>query len=82
MVALAISQLFTLDLVEFRLRHRDYLASGEYARLLSDTFAHLKKTMPAGYARFHLPYMLEWLEKQRRYKEAYALVKDFSYNMD
>ena len=67
-----------LDLVEYRLEHGDYLDSGEYARMLTDTFNHLKKAMPAGYARFHLPYMLEMLEKQRRYKEAYQLMREFS----
>ena len=41
-------------------------------------FAFLRQTMPLGFTRFHLPYMLELLEAERRYKEAYRLLKEFS----
>ena len=31
----------------------------------------------AGYARFHLKWMLEWYKANRRYREACALLEDF-----
>lgn len=67
-----------LALVEYRLRHPDYLRDEEYAREMSECFAFLRQTMPQGFARFHLPYMLELLEAERRYKDAYRLLKEFS----
>lgn len=67
-----------LELVEYRLRHPDYLRDEEYAREMSECFAFLRQTMPQGFTRFHLPYMLELLEAERRYKDAYRLIKEFS----
>ena len=67
-----------LELVEYRLRHPDYLRDEEYAREMSECFAFLQQTMPQGFTRFHLPYMLELLEAERRYKDAYRLLKEFS----
>lgn len=68
-----------LALVEYRLLHPDYLRDEEYAREMSDCFAFLRQTMPLGFVRFHLPYMLELLEAERRYKDAYRLIKEFSW---
>ena len=67
-----------LNVVEYRLLHPNYLHEEEYARELSDCFGWLRQHMPEGYARFHLPYMLELLEAERRYKEAYKLISEFS----
>ncbi len=67
-----------LELVEYRLRHPDYLRDEEYAREMNECFAFLRQTMPLGFVRFHLPYMLELLEAERRYKDAYRLIKEFS----
>lgn len=67
-----------LNVVEYRLLHPDYLHEEEYAQTLGDCFGWLRKHMSEGYARFHLPYMLELLESERRYKEAYKLLKEFS----
>lgn len=70
-----------LDLVEYRLKHPDYLRDGIYSSLMTDTFRLLRRTMPSGFAQFHLPYMLEVLEAERRYKEAYRLSIEFSGEM-
>lgn len=67
-----------LALVEYRLQHPDFLRDEEYAREMSECFAFLRQTMPQGFTRFHLPYMLELLEAERRYKDAYRLLKEFS----
>lgn len=66
-----------LELVEYRLRHRDYLRDGIYSSLMSDTFALLRREASSGFVRFHLPYMLEVLEAERRYKDAYRLSSEF-----
>lgn len=67
-----------LDLVEYRLLHQDYLKDKTYSALMEDTFALLRRATPAGYIRFHLPYYLEVLEAERRYKEAYRLALELS----
>ena len=67
-----------LNVVEYRLQHPDCLHEGEYARLLTDCFGYLRENMPQGFTRFHLPYMLELLEAERHYKEAYRLLNEFS----
>lgn len=64
-------------IVLFRLTHADYLRQATYGNLLSSTFRAMRRTLPAGYARFHLPWMLEWLKANRRWKEAYELLQDF-----
>lgn len=67
-----------LDLVEYRLLHPNYLRDGIYSSMMSSTFHRLRSIMPSGFIRFHLPYMLEVLEAERRYKEAYHLASEFS----
>lgn len=67
-----------LDLVEYRLNNPDYLKDKTYSALMEETFALLRRTMPVGFVRFHLPYYLEVLESERRYKEAYRLVLELS----
>lgn len=64
-------------IVLFRLTHTDYLRRAEYGNLLLSTFRAMRRTLPAGYARFHLPWMLEWFTANRRWKEAYELLRDF-----
>lgn len=67
-----------LDLVEYRLLHPDYLRDGVYSALMEETFSLLRRTLPSGFIRFHLPYMLEVLEAERRYKDAYRLSLELS----
>lgn len=67
-----------LDLVAYRLEHPGYLKDRAYSSLMEDTFALLRRTMPAGFVRFHLPYYLEVLEAERRYRDAYRLTLELS----
>lgn len=67
-----------LDLVEYRLRHPDYLHDSVYSEQMTGLFELLRRTMSDGFVRFHLPYMLEVLEAERRYKDAYRLSVEFS----
>ena len=67
-----------LDLVEYRLTHPDYLKDRSYSKLMENTFALLRRTMPAGFVRSHLPYYLEVLEAERRYRDAYRLALELS----
>ena len=66
------------DIVVFRLDHPDYLQREEYGALLLGCFRTMRRELPAGYASFHLPWVLEWYTANRRYKEAYELTREFS----
>lgn len=66
-----------LELVEYRLTHPDYLNDENYGCILTDTFTRMTAHLPSGYANFHLPWMLEWYESNRRYRQAYLLMCDF-----
>lgn len=67
-----------LEAVSYRLRHPDCLRDGIYPALMEDLFRLLRERSLSGFARFHLPYMLEALEAERRYKDAYRLSREFS----
>ena len=71
-----------LDLVRYRLEPPDYLEDGTYAGMMSRAFARLQAHMGDGFVRFHVPYMLEVLEAERRYKDAYQLTKKYFYKRD
>ena len=64
-------------IVRYRLTHPDYLTDHEYGKLLLGTFAEMRKKLPAGFAGFHLPWVLEWYREHRLYKDAFQLVTDF-----
>jgi transcriptional regulator with XRE-family HTH domain len=65
------------DLIGYRLRHEGYLTDPVYGKMLLEHFELCRKTMTAGYAKFHLPRVLEWLTAGRQYKQAYELLTDF-----
>lgn len=64
-------------LVKLRLTDKYYLDSEVYGTALMDCFKMCKQHLPAGYAIFHLPWVLEWYEYHRQYKCAYDLLLDF-----
>lgn len=66
------------EVVDYRLSHKEYLNEAEYEERLLDCITYLKEVMPIGYAKFHIPYYIEVLEKKRRYKEIYKILKEFS----
>lgn len=66
-----------LALVRYRVETPDYLRDERYGELLTNCFALLRRERGAGYARFHLKWMLEWYKANRRYREACALLEDF-----
>lgn len=63
--------------VELRLTDPHYLDTEAYGAALMECFEMCKKHLPIGYAIFHLPWMLEWYEYHRQYKQAYDLLSDF-----
>ena len=67
-----------LDLVEYRLRNPKYLQDKAYSQLMTSTFTLLRRSSSSSLIRFHLSYMLEVLEAERRYKDAYRLTMEFS----
>ena len=64
-------------IVRFRLENKDYLRLPEYGESLLSVFAECRKTLPIGYASFHLPWVLEWYTATRQYRLAYELSRDF-----
>ena len=66
-----------LALVRFRLEHPDYLHDARYGALLTECFSLLRRERGAGYARFHLPRMLEWYKANRQYRQACLLLEEF-----
>ena len=64
-------------LVKMRLTDREYLKSDSYEKLLFSVFNQCRSQLAMGYAIFHLPWVLEWYEARRQYKQAYALLRDF-----
>ncbi len=66
-----------LDLVKYRLDHPDYLSHDEYGSFLLEIFDCLLRKLPAGFAAFHLPWVLEWYKSTRQYKKAYELLEQF-----
>lgn len=66
-----------LRLVRFRILNRNYLQSGIYRSLLFSVFDSCRKSLPVGYAVFHLPWVLEWYTSARQYKQAFELLRDF-----
>lgn len=66
------------DVVRYRLTHEDYLHDMVYGERLISLFNKIRKARHHGYARFHLPWVLAWLKANRKYKEAYELMQDFT----
>ena len=66
-----------LALVRCRLEQPDYLHDEHYGALLMDCFARLRSERGAGYARFHLPWMLAWYKANRQYRQACLLLENF-----
>lgn len=64
-------------LVRYRLEHPTYLQEDAYGEMLLSCFADMRKTLPSGYAGFHLPWVLEWYRANRQYKQAFELLLDF-----
>lgn len=67
-------------LVRYRLEHQDYLHDTVYGQLLMDAYDRIKKELPAGFARFHLPWVTEWLTANRQYRKAYEILHCFPKN--
>lgn len=65
------------ELVRLRLNDPDYLDSEIYGKTLLSCFDVCRQHLPVGFCLFHLPWMLEWHEHHRQYKQAYSLLLDF-----
>ena len=53
------------------------LANPDYGKMLLDFFDRCRKKMPIGYAKFHLPWVLEWYTANRQYKQAFEFLNNF-----
>lgn len=63
-------------LIRYRLLHENYLSDAAYGNMLLEHFELCRKTMPIGYAKFHLSRVLEWFTANRQYKQAYELLAE------
>ena len=66
-----------LDTVRMRLASPDYQTDPGYGAVLLECFRRCRQELSSGYAIFHLPWVLEWYESNRQYKQALQLLKDF-----
>ena len=64
-----------LDIVEYRLLHKDYIHDIEYEKLLCDTLECVRHELPHGFLAMQENDLLEYYEENRRYKDAYILLK-------
>lgn len=66
------------QIVRLRLMTENYLKDERYGAALQAVFAELRKNMPMGFARFHLPEMLKYLKANRQWRQACELIEEFS----
>ena len=66
---------YLLDIVEYRLLHKDYIHDIEYEKLLCDTLENVRNELPHGFLAMQENDLLEYYEENRRYKDAYVLLK-------
>lgn len=57
---------------------RTRLSDARYGEKLLSCFARIRRELPVGYAAFHLPWVLAWHKANRQYKQACALLEEFS----
>ena len=69
------------ELIKFRLLNENYLSDPYYGKILLEFFELCRKKMPIGYAKFHLPWVLEWYKANRQYKQAFEILNDFPENL-
>lgn len=66
------------DVAEYRLCHEGYRRDPEYERILRECMRHMGEHLPKSYLKFHVPFLVEVLEQQRKYKEICELMREFS----
>lgn len=71
------AQLQMLQLVRLRLTTPDYLHDETYGRALLQCFERCRTELASGFATFHLPWVLEWYEANRQYKQALQIFRSF-----
>ncbi len=65
------------SVVRCRLENPDYLKSEDYGEKLLSVFERCRRELSAGYAFFHLPWVIEWYKASRQYKKALELMEEF-----
>ena len=68
------------ELVRYRLEHPDYLHDPAYGEILLNTYEQIEKELSSGFARFHLPWVTEWLTANRQYRKAFEIIGGFPGN--
>lgn len=68
-----------LELVQIRLDNPDYLKDPVYGQKLLNYYAIFKKKLPAGFSRFHIPWIIEWYKAHRMYRDLCHLYSEISH---
>lgn len=75
-----ISESYILDYIKYSLDHDNYLYDEEYGNILIDTLEKIKKLMPHGFYNLYQRELLKYYEANRKYKDAYSLLKNMQDN--
>ena len=75
-----IKESYILDYIKYSLDHDDYLYDEEYGNILVDTLEKIKKLMPHGFYNLYQRELLKYYEANRKYKDAYSLLKNMQKN--
>ena len=66
---------FLLQVVNYRLTHLNYMQDVNYEKLLLDTIQTIEQNFPISFVYMQENELLKYYEKNRRYKDAYLLLK-------
>ncbi len=75
-----IKESYILDYIKYSLDHDSYLNDEEYGNILIDTLSKIKKEMPHGFYNLYQKELLKYYEANRKYKDAYILLKNIHDN--
>lgn len=69
-----------LDIVRMRLEDPEgYLEDDQYGELLLEGYDRFYNNLPAGFARFHIPWVIEWYKSHRMYRDLCSLYSQMSH---
>ena len=64
-----------LDSIQYRLNHPDYIHDSNYEQLILQAITKINATLPNGFLNLQETELLKYFEANRKYKDAYDLLK-------
>ena len=71
---------YLLDVIKYRITNSNYIHDEEYETLLKGNITKVKKDLIAGFLPMQQNDLLKYYEENRRYKDAYKLLKEITYS--